>query len=691
MKRAILAHSGLCVGLVGVALAVSTAAQAVPIVAFDPYAIRDVFGPNTVEHPPARLSPPGGDGNGQIGVSDNLQIGVRVEDTTRSFTPAGTVVTATNSNAPATTFTLTGPTPQDPLFPNLFYKWIPYDSNLAGGSWTFTARNNGDTATAGAGPNLAPSVPLATNLQVAANGLLPTVTWDFPGFVPVGGFPGVDIDQIQFRAFVDTDNTQFLRKVLPADATSYTLQPGELPGAGDFTFRVMLDDFGTGGDDGQSRSNAFVNHSIAPDEISLVASGPFHIRDARSTNSAGWGVGDRLVVGADYVLPSGDEIPMDGFADNPGAPKPPTSGVARQYDGGNVTAETDLLFYPSAGFPNQFVRSVAYDPVLATNPWELTFTNGSDLAILYTPVPGAGAPLPFVENVAFAPNGTTPSFNWTIPATSTNTDLRFEVLDVENFLSIGAAPRVFQARRLGADATDYTLPDGFLLPNHQYSAMIVLEERQGGILRSTSRAFFDFSTGVIALPAGAPAGASVFLPNVNPTGGPTGSPLYEFAIDVAGAETIFIDPEIAIGYDYAIGPGDPFFTSVLLPDIGDGLFDLWLFDPAGDPFDTLIDVGQGIVFDFTTQLSGFQSDLGYDPSGGIDRFRILGIETSAGLDPNDATAFATGLTFAADGRFTGTMTPITTSVPEPPTLAVLLVGLTGLGVLVLVRRRTGVA
>jgi hypothetical protein len=558
---------------------------------------------------------------------------------------------------------------------------------LAGGSWTFTARNNGDTATAGAGPNLAPAVPLATNLQVAPNGLLPTVTWDLPTNLPAG----TDVDRVRFRAFVDTDNTQFLQRNLPADATSYTLEPGELPGAGDFTFRVMLDDFGTGGDDGFSRSNAFVNHSIAPDEISLVADDPFHIRDVRSTNSAGWTVGDRLAVGADYVVPSGDEIPMDGFADNPGAPKPPTSGVARQYDGGNVTAETDLLFYPSAGFPNQFVRSVAYDPVLATNPWELTFTNGSDLAILYTPVPGAGAPLPFVENVAFAPNGTTPSFNWTIPATSTNTDLRFEVLDVENFLSIGAAPRVFQARRLGADATDYTLPDGFLLPNHQYSAMIVLEERQGGILRSTSRAFFDFSTGVIALPAGAPAGASVFLPNVNPTGGPTGSPLYEFAIDVAGAETIFIDPEIAIGYDYAIGPGDPFFTSVLLPDIGDGLFDLWLFDPAGDPFDTLIDIGQGIVFDFTTQLSGFQSDLGYDPSGGIDRFRILGIETSAGLDPNDATAFATGLTFAADGRFTGTMTPITTSVPEPPTLAVLLVGLTGLGVLVLVRRRTGVA
>ena len=44
-------------------------------------------------------------------------------------------------------------------------------------------------------------------------------------------------------------------------------------------------------------------------------------------------------------------------------------------------------------------------------------------------------------------------------------------------------------------------------------------------------------------------------------------------------------------------------------------------------------------------------------AGGVDRFRILGIEALAALDPNDAVAFVTGLTFTDDGRFTGTMTP----------------------------------
>lgn len=44
--------------------------------------------------------------------------------------------------------------------------------------------------------------------------------------------------------------------------------------------------------------------------------------------------------------------------------------------------------------------------------------------------------------------------------------------------------------------------------------------------------------------------------------------------------------------------------------------------------------------------------------GGVDRFRVLGIESSAGLDPNNVTAFVTGLAFVTDGQFTGTMTPI---------------------------------
>ena len=51
---------------------------------------------------------------------------------------------------------------------------------------------------------------------------------------------------------------------------------------------------------------------------------------------------------------------------------------------------------------------------------------------------------------------------------------------------------------------------------------------------------------------------------------------YVFNISVQAGQTYYIDPAVAIGYDYRIGVGDPSFMSVVLPTgIGDGLYDIF--------------------------------------------------------------------------------------------------------------------
>ena len=124
----------------------------------------------------------------------------------------------------------------------------------------------------------------------------------------------------------------------------------------------------------------------------------------------------------------------------------------------------------------------------------------------------------------------------------------------------------------------------------------------------------------------------------------------------------FIDPLVAVGYDYAIGAGDPKFASVLLPNVGDGQYTL----------------------DYTDGTGAQTVPLGHDSQyffgeGGVAAFRVTCIETDAALDPNNVTAFITGLTFVNAGSFTGTMTPLTVFVvPEPQTYALMLLGLAGL-------------
>jgi hypothetical protein len=130
---------------------------------------------------------------------------------------------------------------------------------------------------------------------------------------------------------------------------------------------------------------------------------------------------------------------------------------------------------------------------------------------------------------------------------------------------------------------------------------------------------------------------------------------WQFELNVPN-QVLYIDPQIAVGYDYAVD-GGPNFTSVLLPSVGDNQFDLYLWNGTEWVFDAALIAGVEHTFSGT----------------GVEKFRITGIETGAGLDPTSPTAFVTGLTFADTGHASLHMTALI--VPEPETYVMLLAGL----------------
>jgi hypothetical protein len=152
---------------------------------------------------------------------------------------------------------------------------------------------------------------------------------------------------------------------------------------------------------------------------------------------------------------------------------------------------------------------------------------------------------------------------------------------------------------------------------------------------------------------------------------------FDFHIGDVG-QAVYIDPLVAIGYDYLVDSGAN-FASVQLPTVGDGLYDLWLWDDTfGSWADAHVDLIGGKMYDF-----------GGD---GVNAFRILGIEAGLGLNPYDAGAFVTGLRFTSPGMVSMWQIPVVLDpddllavVPLPGALGLLAIGL--LGVAVIWKRR----
>ncbi len=130
-------------------------------------------------------------------------------------------------------------------------------------------------------------------------------------------------------------------------------------------------------------------------------------------------------------------------------------------------------------------------------------------------------------------------------------------------------------------------------------------------------------------------------PATMPTGTTAGG-AFTFSIAVVPDVPIFIDPKLAVGYEYQTGKKDPNIAAVQFPiGIGDSLY---LLKVDGKKFV----VAGGDWFDF--RAHGFRK--------GVDNFRVGCIEVAAALDPADPQAFPTGLKFVAAGHFTGTQKPL---------------------------------
>ncbi len=143
---------------------------------------------------------------------------------------------------------------------------------------------------------------------------------------------------------------------------------------------------------------------------------------------------------------------------------------------------------------------------------------------------------------------------------------------------------------------------------------------------------------------------------------------YSFDFNVQANTQYFIDPLVAVGYDYQLSSSDAsqsFASVTVASEVGDGVYALYLWN--GSAF-----VDAGVVL---------QAGETYSFGEPTTRFSIRGIETSAALDPADPLAFVTGVSFTRSGAVNVLQSPLTVdvpAVPEPGSLAMLLAGLAAL-------------
>lgn len=372
-------------------------------------------------------------------------------------------------------------------------------------------------------------------------------------------------------------------------------------------------------------------------------------RDTRGLNDVGIGQGNLFQYGADIQGGSAGSL----------------LGAAYPLDPPPTFQQTPTACVPLAVNQNFCGRTTAFNVDRIASRWSFTFRNGPDELIVPGPTltDNAGAiltPVPFPVSVTMTAGTTaaTPTISWVVPEGFTPDGFRVNIFDKGVILSNGQAD-IIHSVAISATATSYPIPltlssGQSLQSTGRYSVNFQLIETRNHVPFTNNNAqILRRSSSFFAFTPTNPGAPDVHLPQVGPDPNPNdnlGAP-YEFSVELVGPDNVtFIDPVVAVGYDYAIGTGDPNFASIVLPNVGDGVFDVIV-----NGTHHTVQAGQQFFF----------------AEGGVSAFSVRGIEASAGLDPGNVNAFITGLTFVQRGRFTGTMTPVLMEIPEGPQITAL--------------------
>ncbi len=397
--------------------------------------------------------------------------------------------------------------------------------------------------------------------------------------------------------------------------------------------------------------------TAAPVTINGITASDLNIfRDNRSVNDVGVASGDRFQFGLNISGGSSGYTGGGIFVPGPSSTASPLTQALANCG-------------PTTSDPSQCDRSAAFDAGKLNGTWsfEIQSPSGKTATFLLpsaAPIPLVAVAFPHSVTITNSANGVNPMISWTLPNGYVPDAFRINIYDRSTPLLPNGTNDIIHSAIISPNATSYTVPailrtGKSLIVGYKYSFQFeLITTRDGGpdttnsnadiLTRSSS--WFDFTPQM-----GSTVPTNINLPMVSGTTG-----VYYFNIGNVGPSSVtYIDPTIAVGYEYATGAGDPNFASVILPDVGGGVFDLSYGANS-------VTLDAGIQYFF--------------PTGGVADFTVTGIDPAAELDPTDTSAFVTGLTFVANGSFTGTMTPLTvdvTATPEPASLALLAAGLFG--------------